>query len=192
MARMTVIPYNSAWPDEFRAIATTLRAALGDLAIRIDHIGSTSVPGLAAKDVIDIQITVASLDQAVVSTALAPLGYTPWHEIAEDHVPPGADETPSEWQKLYFSPPPEQRDTHIHVRVTGRANQRYALLFRDYLRAAPHAAGAYAQVKLALSRLHPDDPDAYYDIKDPACDLIIDAAERWAATTSYTLGPSDA
>ena len=54
--------YQSRWPDEFQTIASSLRQGLGDLALRIDHIGSPSVPGLAAKDVIDIQITVSKLD----------------------------------------------------------------------------------------------------------------------------------
>ena len=57
----TIIDYQPTWPAEFAAIAATLRHALGDLALRIDHIGSTSVPGLAAKDIIDVQIAVAAL-----------------------------------------------------------------------------------------------------------------------------------
>jgi GrpB-like predicted nucleotidyltransferase (UPF0157 family) len=72
------------------------------------------------------------------------------------------------------------RRVNLHVREEGRANQRYALIFRDYLRADPLAAGAYAQIKLALARLHPTDQEAYYDVKDPVCDIIIGAAELWA------------
>ena len=60
-----IIPYQPAWPEEFRTLGGVLRQALGDLALRIDHIGSTSVPGLAAKVIIDIQITVQSLGPAV-------------------------------------------------------------------------------------------------------------------------------
>ena len=63
------------WPAEFGRIGTALRAALGGLALRIDHIGSTAVPGLAAKDVIDVQVTVAALDAEAIAAALAPLGY---------------------------------------------------------------------------------------------------------------------
>jgi GrpB-like predicted nucleotidyltransferase (UPF0157 family) len=70
--------------------------------------------------------------------------------------------------------------------VSGRSNFRYALLFRDYLRHSPSAAAAYAHVKIALARLHPDDVDAYYDVKDPVCDLIIGAAERWAAAVAWS------
>ncbi len=80
----------------------------------------------------------------------------------------------------------------MHVRQAGRANQRYALLFRDYLRADPACAAAYGQVKVALARLHPNDQDAYYDVKDPVCDIIMAAAERWARETDYRQGPPDA
>jgi len=71
-------------------------------------------------------------------------------------------------------------------------NQRYPLLFRDYLRASLPARESYALVKRALARLHPDDVDAYYDVKDPVCDLILDAAERWAAETGWQAPQSDA
>ena len=63
-----IIPYQKTWPQEFQIIAVKLRKALGSLALRIDHIGSTSVPGLDAKDVIDIQITVSQLDDLVIQS----------------------------------------------------------------------------------------------------------------------------
>ncbi len=187
-----IVPYDQRWPAEFRRVGAPLRAALGDLAARIDHIGSTAVPGLAAKDVIDVQVTATALDAAAFAAALAPLGYTLREDITGDHVPPGRDDPPEEWRKLYVRAPAGQRRTNLHVRQAGRANQRYALLFRDYLRATPHAAGAYRQVKEALARLHPDDVNAYYEVKDPVCDIIMAAAERWAVETNYALGSSDA
>lgn len=190
--RLVIVPYDPAWPAEFARAGAALRRALGDRALRIDHIGSTAVPGLAAKDIVDIQVTVAALDPEPIGAALAAIGCTPWPGIAGDHLPPGATADPAEWRKLYYTPPPAWRPSHLHVRQAGRANQRYALLFRDYLRAAPATAEAYRQVKEALARLHPDDPEAYYDVKDPACDLIADAAERWAAATGWQPGPSDA
>jgi GrpB-like predicted nucleotidyltransferase (UPF0157 family) len=188
---IAIVPYDERWPEEFDRIGRPLREALGDLALRIDHIGSTAVPGLAAKDVIDVQVTVAALDAAAIATALAPLGYTLYEGIARDHVPPGSDDAPAEWLKLFFRAPTGQRRTNLHVRQADRANQRYALLCRDYLRAAPVTAAAYARVKEALARLHPEDQEAYYDVKDPVCDIIIDAAERWAVETGYVPGPSD-
>ncbi len=187
-----IVPYDERWPEEFRQLGAILRAALGDVAVRIDHIGSTSVPGLAAKDIIDVQVTVRELDGPAIASLLAPLGYTLREDVTADHVPPGDKGDSAEWRKLYFKSPETQRRMHLHVRQTGRANQRYPLLFRDYLRSSPVALGAYQQIKVALARLHSDDVDAYYDIKDPACDLIIDAAERWARETDYAMEPSDA
>jgi GrpB-like predicted nucleotidyltransferase (UPF0157 family) len=167
-------------------------AALGDLALRIDHIGSTSVPGLAAKNVIDIQVTVAALDAATLAAALAPLGYSLASDIDHDHTPPGHDDDPTEeWSKLFFRPPTGMRRTNPHIRQVGRANQRYALLCRDYLRADPQACGGYERVKVALAHLHPDDIEAYYDVKDPVFDIILAGAEHWASQTSYASGPSD-
>jgi GrpB-like predicted nucleotidyltransferase (UPF0157 family) len=192
-AHFTIVGHDIQWSDEFQAIAEPLRASLGVLALRIDHIGSTSVPRLAAKDIIDIQVTVAALNEEALSRALAPLGYTLAPENGHDHVPPGHDDdAPEDWRKLYFRPPTDQRDTHLHVRQAGRANQRYALLFRDYLRVDPVACGAYERIKRALARLHPDDVEAYYDVKDPVCDIIIAAAERWASATGYEQGTTDA
>ena len=185
MTRIAVVPPDPRWADEYAALEARLAAALGDLAVRIDHIGSTSVPGLAAKDVIDVQVTVADLDDPALGPAFERLGCTAT-DIRTDHVPPGDTSGPGAWEKRYFRAPAAWRPTHLHVRAAGRANQRYALLFRDHLRHAPAAAAAYAAVKVALARLHPDDADAYHDVKDPVCDLVMDAAERWAVDTGWT------
>jgi GrpB-like predicted nucleotidyltransferase (UPF0157 family) len=186
---ITIVPYNPAWPAEFASLAAALRTALGDLAQRIDHIGSTAVPGLAAKDVIDIQITAAALTPPI-ELALTSIGYQRLPHITHDHIPPNfpPDQTP--WQKWFFKPLPTQRPTNLHVRIAGHPNQRYPLLFRDYLRSHPSAAAAYAQAKLALAKHHPNNPDAYYDIKDPVCDIIVTAAESWAKQIEWKHGPS--
>lgn len=185
-----MIPYQPAWPEEFRALGGILRNALGDHALRIDHIGSTSVPGLAAKDIIDIQITVQALGPAVAQP-LHQAGYERIENITQDHLPPGSGSQMSDWTKWIFKPPAFQRPTNVHVRMAGRPNQRYALLFRDYLRAHPPAAQAYARVKNALAKYHALDVDAYYDIKDPVCDIIMGGAEIWAEQTQWQPGPSD-
>ena len=178
-------PYNASWPAEFARVEAALLGALGDIAHRIDHIGSTSVPGLAAKDVIDVQISVPDLTDPALGRALESLGATTT-DITHDHVPPGDQHDPSAWEKRYFRAPPSWRPTHLHVRETGRANTRYALLFRDYLRRTPAAAAAYAEVKVALSKLHPNDVDAYYAVKDPVCDLVVEAAEQWASSAAWS------
>src|SRR5512142_986207 len=118
-----IVDYKDSWPEEFRIIAARLRQGLGPLALRIDHIGSTSVRGLAAKDVIDLQITVAAHDQPL-KDALTPLGYTHRPEYSRDHRPAQATGPEEDWTKWLFDPPPGQRLTHTHVRLGGRANQR--------------------------------------------------------------------
>lgn len=185
-----IIAYQERWPSEFQAIASKLRQTLGDLALRIDHIGSTAVPGLAAKDIIDLQITVAALDESIIR-AMAGLGYQQPEGVWRDHSTPHFAGPDTEWEKLYFFPPPGQRRTNTHVRVQGRANQRYPLLFRDYLRAHPQTAAAYAELKRRLAQ-YLADPQTYPDVKDPAVDLIYLAAEEWAAATNWQPGPSDA
>lgn len=202
MARIEIVDYEARWPAEFAEIAARLRQAFGPLALAIHHIGSTSVPGLAAKDVIDLQVSVAALDPGgPIEAAIAAAGYAVRPDLAGDHVPIGADPTPSLWRKRYAGaesdllpalPGPARRRTHIHIRQLGLPNQRYALLFRDYLRASLPARENYALLKRELARLHPDDVDAYYAIKDPMCDLILDAAERWVAQTGWTLPETDA
>ena len=155
--------------------------------MRIDHIGSTSVPGLPAKDVIDVQITVDDAAAPVpVAGTLAARG---WHwipDIVDDHQVPGLSTSPDQWQKLLLREPEGERRTNVHVRVLGRANQRYALLFRDFLRSHPDAADAYARIKRGLAVLAPD-VDSYADAKDPACDLIYFAAEAWAKDIGWDL-----
>jgi GrpB-like predicted nucleotidyltransferase (UPF0157 family) len=190
MQLVQIVPYQADWPAEFQMLAASLRATLGDLALRIDHIGSTSVPGLAAKDVIDIQISVAALDQRVVA-AIQSVGYKQGEGSWNDHRPPGFGGPDSEWEKLFFQPPPEQRRTNTHVRVLGRANQRYPLLFRDYLRTHQATAEAYAELKRRLAS-HLADLEMYPLVKDPAVDLIYFAAEDWAAITGWQPGASDA
>lgn len=184
-----IVPYQQSWPREFVEIGTVLRKGMGNLAVRIDHIGSTSVPGLAAKDIIDIQISVASLNEPVFQ-AMSAIGYTRM-EIYHDHHPPEAACEDKEWEKWLFRSPPLQRRTNTHVRVMGRANQRYPLLFRDYLRTHPHTAQSYAELKRRLAQ-NLADPETYPDVKDPAVDLIYLAAEEWAAANRWEPGESDA
>ena len=110
-------------------------------------------------------------------------------EIAGDHISASAPADPDEWSKRYWS---NRQTLHVHVREQGRRNQRYALLFRDYLRTDTRAAEAYGQVKRALAQAAPDDRDTYCAVKDPACDLVIAAAEHWAVRVGWTPGKSDA
>lgn len=186
-----ILPYNPTWPDEFRRIGAIIRQVLGDQALRINHIGSTSVPGLAAKDIIDVQISVAALLPSI-ETAMFEHGFTRRVNIDHDHQPPSMPTDPTQWTKWLFHEPDGYRPCNLHMRIEGRANQRYALLFRDYLRAQPLAAQAYAQVKIALAARHADDIEYYYDVKDPVCDIIMAGAEGWAQQSHWTLPATDA
>lgn len=186
---LKIVPYQTGWRDEFLTLGKVLRQALGDLALRIDHIGSTSVPGLAAKDIIDIQVTFSQLDQSV-ERALNSAGYTLYESISQDHIPPLSASTVDDWLKWFFKPPAGQRPTNLHVRVAGRLNQRYALLFRDYLRNHPATAQAYARLKLQLAE-HLANPEMYAEVKDPAVDLIYLPAQEWAQAIGWEPGASD-
>jgi len=178
-----IVEYRPTWPAEFAAIAAGLGQTLGKAALRIDHIGSTSVPELCAKDIIDIQITVLQLDGPIITSLLA-AGFARHAEIVQDHVPPGRAGAQDDWIKLFFTQPPGQRRTNIHVRQTGRPNQRYALLFRDFLRANRATSEAYGQLKRRLASSLTD-PGLYPDVKDPAVDLIYFAAEQWALQSGW-------
>jgi GrpB-like predicted nucleotidyltransferase (UPF0157 family) len=176
--------YKPTWPQEFEVTRASLRKILGPSALRIDHIGSTSVPGLGAKDVIDIQITVPTLTPEVRQT-LIDAGYEYWSAIMQDHVPLGEDNHPHLWAKFLFTQPAGQRRINVHVRIDGNPNQRYALLFRDYLRAHPNSARTIELIKREIAKRHAGDRDAYYDIKDPVYDLIWDAAQDWSKYTGW-------
>lgn len=179
-----IVPYKLEWPREFEQIADAVRGALGSLALRVDHIGSTSVPGLDAKDIIDVQVSVARFDEQL-DAAFRAIGYTLRTDITSDHQPPGAEGGDSEWEKRYYQPPPGERPTHMHVRILGRANQRYPLLFRDYLRTHPAVARGYAAFKRCLASYYPEDRLTYTLIKDPVCDVIMAAAEEWSLATQW-------
>lgn len=185
--KITIVDHDPAWADEFAAHARTLRNHLGDRALRIDHIGSTAVPGLAAKDIVDMMVTVRDLDDPELRPAVEQAGLRWRTDIARDHQPPGRSVPDAELRKRYA-----QADrVNCHIREDGRFNQRYALLCRDYLRTHPRAAAAYEAIKLALADRFPDDAEAYYDVKDPVFDLIMEAAYEWADASGWEPGPSD-
>jgi GrpB-like predicted nucleotidyltransferase (UPF0157 family) len=181
---IVISDYNPDWPKEFELIQSALWQVLGDFALRIDHIGSTAVPGLGAKNVIDVQITVRALTPEI-KHRLVEAGYEFWETITHDHVPLGEAGDPQRWVKLLFTQPKGQRRANVHVRLDSNPNQRYALLFRDYLRAHPNSARTIERIKRELARRHAEDAEAYYAIKDPVYDLIWDAAQDWARQTGW-------
>src|SRR5215831_10673483 len=133
---MEIVPYDPRWPAAFQAEARRLRDALGTLALRIEHHGSTAVPGLAAKPIIDIQIAVADLQPLkAYAVPLASVGYV--------HVP-----HPDDAFCPFFHRPTEWPHTHhVHVVEAGGEEERRTLAFRDYLREHSDVAREYAALK---------------------------------------------
>ncbi len=181
-----IVAPRDSWPIEFARLKPTIWRACPTV-LAIHHIGSTAVSGLVAKDVIDIQVTVADL-AAVDPAAFERKGFLHRPGLA-DHDPHGLDLHPRELGKLFFKL--LVRPANVHVREHGRFNQRYALLCRDYLRSNPQAANAYGLIKQRLAARFHDDEDAYYDVKDPVCDIIMAGAEEWALRTGWQLPASD-
>ena len=181
-----VVPYDDRWPGRAATELAALRSALGALVCHADHIGSTAVPAMAAKDVLDLQLSVRDLDAAAAAfdAPLARLGYTrlPYER---DHVPAGDDGDPALWAKRYWRRRDHpDGDVNLHVRIVGSPNERLALLFRDWLRAHPLAVAAYGRFKSELARAVPD-LVGYTEIKDPVVDLVVAAAAGWARDTAW-------
>jgi GrpB-like predicted nucleotidyltransferase (UPF0157 family) len=182
---VVITPYQPRWAEEFRTIGGRIRELVGAASVRIDHIGSTAVPGLGAKDVIDVQVTVADFDRAgAVVAPLRAAGFRQGDELVYDEFP-ALPKTDPGLRKLYLREPEGERRTHVHVRELGRFNQRYALLFRDYLRASPAVRGDYEAVKRQAARLFPESIDGYLSVKDPVVRIIYEAATLWATAVSW-------
>jgi GrpB-like predicted nucleotidyltransferase (UPF0157 family) len=167
-----VVDPDPAWPARFEEARGRLATSLGPAAVRIDHVGSTAVPGLAAKPVIDIQVSVPDVeDDAAYRERIEHVGVVlQWTE-------PG--------HRYFRAPPGQPRLWHIHVCSTGSAWERDHLLFRDYLRAHPETAAAYAQLKRELAARHRNGRLDYTDAKDPFIDAALERAAVWARDTGW-------
>lgn len=186
---LEIVDYRTSWPTEFQRVALSILKAIGTSVLRIDHIGSTAVPQLCAKDIIDVQVTVKSLSPGLIQN-MQSCGYLHRPGIIQDHVPAGYSGPSTDWVKLFFLQPDGDRRANIHVRVAGHPNQRYPILFRDFLRANHPMAAAYGELKRRLAAALAND-ETYPDVKDPAEDLIYFAAEAWAKQTEWKPPASD-
>src|SRR5262245_56353621 len=173
-----LVPYQPTWPDDAGRIIKRIEMACGAKALRIDHIGSTAVPGMDAKDIIDIQVTVASLDVAdEINDDMAKVGYPRLAHITSDtpHT-----EDPAMWRKRIHCAADPGRQANIHVRVDGWPAQQFALLFPHWLAANPGVQEDYLTAKRrALSAAD------YAGAKEP---WFADAYERawaWAKSTGW-------
>ena len=177
-----IIPYQEIWQEQFKFAEQELKRALGDICLCIEHIGSTSVRHLVAKDRIDMQIGVNEISTEcceLINSRLSELGY-PDAYLSTDHLPPNEFDQ-QDWKKIYLSGVNSRWKfkANIHIRKVGAKNYNYALLFRDYLRNHPESAKAYARVKQSLAKHTRHDRDTYCEIKDPVCDLIMVNARSW-------------
>jgi GrpB-like predicted nucleotidyltransferase (UPF0157 family) len=158
---ITVVGYDSSWPARFQTERTRVREALGALAIRIEHIGSTAVRGLAAKPIIDLLVTVEDPDDETVSVpALTAVGYQ--LRVRE----PG--------HRMFRTP---KHDVHVHVWADDDPEVTRYLRFRDRLRRSAEDRQAYEQVKRELARRDWSDMNQYANAKGPVIEDILARAE---------------
>ena len=188
--RVMIVQHDRRWAERGEGVIAQLRTALGPTALRVDHIGSTAIPAMDAKNVIDIQVSVADLEraQAQFDKPLQALGFErlPYDR---DHVPVGRSDDPASWAKRFW----RRRDhvggdVNLHVRVVGSPNERLALLFRDWMRTHPEAVVAYSATKRSLAAAT-SGLDVYSEVKDPIVDLVITIAETWAVETGWSASP---
>ncbi|MGB4595377.1 MAG: GrpB family protein [Anaerolineaceae bacterium] len=161
-----VVTYDPNWPKEFDKIRDSLWLAIRDVVERVEHVGSTSVPGLAAKPVIDIDVVISETQEFTkVKTALESLGY--WHN--------GNQGIPGR-EAFKYDPAqkPDLMRHHLYVCAADSAELKRHLTLRDHLRRYPTERDAYAIVKLSAAQAHPDDIDGYIEAKSPFVRAILD------------------
>ena len=158
-----VVPYDASWPRLFQEESLRLRASLAPLAIELEHTGSTSVPGLAAKPVLDILAGVP--EQLAIAPYVAAL-------VAAGYVHRGEQGIPGR----EFFRRGDPRAYHIHLTRVGSGFWREHLAFRDYLRSHADVRDEYARLKVALAARFPADRAAYIDSKAPFIRRVLELA----------------
>jgi GrpB-like predicted nucleotidyltransferase (UPF0157 family) len=157
--------YNPEWPQLFTAEKLRLQAAIGPHVLDIQHVGSTSIPGMNAKPIIDIAIAVASFEAAFV--CVPPVEQLGYEYKGENGIP----------RRHYFSRGAPCTH-HIHMVELSSSDWINQILFRDYLIRHPAAAGEYAALKQALARQYPTDRKVYTGQKAPVIERIIEQAKK--------------
>ena len=169
MPTIELVPYDSTWPARFDEEAIRLQAVCGVLALRIDHVGSTSIPGIAAKPVIDVQITVAVLEPLrELQGRLARLGYS--HHASPDDAEYPFFHRPAVWPHTH----------HVHLCRPDSVIGRATIALRDYLRDNPKLMEAYEREKRRLAAVHLGDTaerrESYAEGKSPFLGPLIERA----------------
>lgn len=171
-AKVEVVDYDPAWAGRFHWWRGRLRGLLGETAVAIDHLGSTAVPGLAAKPTVDILVSVPDVDDE--AAFVSPIESTGVLLRSRDEV------------HRYFRPvAPHPRTVQIHVADGASEWRREHLLFRDYLRAHPRVAEAYGELKRQIAVEHPHDRVAYTDMKGAFIRGALADAAEWAARQGW-------
>lgn len=186
--RPVLVPADPTWPSQAVRVAARLRLVLGEVALRVDHIGSTSVPGLDAKDVLDLQVSVHSL--AAVDALAEQLGDAgfPRHRYTQDN-PKAQHPDPADWAKRLHVHADPGRPANVHLRVAGSPGQRFALIFRDWLRAEPAVTAEYLAVKRA-AQVGAREVLDYAEAKEPWFDAAYPRALSWAEVTGWEPPPT--
>jgi dephospho-CoA kinase len=176
-----LVPPNDTWPEQGRRMVDRVAAVAVDRAVRIDHVGSTSVPGLDAKDVLDLQVVVADLAVAKqLADDLSAAGLVALDGHWWDNIRDGSTE-----DKAIAVNADPARAVNCHLRTVASSAWREALLLRDWLRAHPDGVREYAAVKHELAARQWASIDAYADAKTPFVHSALDRAERWATQTEW-------
>ena len=161
---VVVLPYDEAWKKDFEEIKAELMAVLDGLVLSVEHVGSTSVPGLAAKPIIDIDVIIEDTDCfEKVKTALETIGYQ--HE--GDLGIPGRE-------AFKYHGKEHLRKHHLYVCAKDSDELKRHLSFRDYLRTHPEAVKEYGRIKEEGARLYPNDIDSYIEYKAPFIENIYE------------------
>jgi GrpB-like predicted nucleotidyltransferase (UPF0157 family) len=160
--QVVVTPYDEAWKQNFKEIEEEIKTALGDLMLRIEHVGSTAVPGLSAKPIIDIDVVIAGQKQLPeVIKRLEAIGY----EYEGDLGIPGREAFRYEGKE-------HLRKHHLYVCPEDSPELKRHIAFRDYLRAHPAAVREYSRIKEEGAALYPRDIDRYIEHKSPFINKI--------------------
>ncbi|APX04040.1 dephospho-CoA kinase [Arthrobacter sp. QXT-31] len=179
---------DSDWPRQASNLAERLKAAAPEDVLAVDHIGSTAVPGLEAKDVIDLQLSVADLATADrIAPLLGAAGFPRWPGILMDSPLPGRPD-PAAWSKRLHGNADPARPVNLHVRVAGSPGWWFALCFRDWLRADPAARREYGAEKRRVAALHASDATTagYAEGKeDWFREVAAPGAQRWAESSGW-------
>ena len=184
----TLVAYDDSWPSAAARLIERITLVLGDRAMAVEHIGSTSVPGMTAKDVIDLQIAVRRLSDADAPEfvrALADKGFPRSEGNTQDNPHAWAPD-PLLWRKRFHGSADPGRIVHLHVREVDGPGWRYALLFRDWLRAEASERDAYAEHKRQLAQSVTTTTE-YADAKEPWFVEASARADAWARHTGWSV-----